>query len=47
MEAGKTVTWAEENKFTTNGNALKDDYHFVPMDLMENDGMNLSTNISN
>jgi hypothetical protein len=29
MEAGKTATWAEENKFTTYGNALRDDYHFV------------------
>ena len=31
MEAGKTAFWAEENKFTTYGNALRDDYHFVPI----------------
>jgi hypothetical protein len=31
IEAGKTATWAEENKFTTYGNALRDDYHFVPI----------------
>jgi hypothetical protein len=31
MEAGKTATWAEENKFTTYGNALRDDYRFVPI----------------
>ena len=31
IEAGKTAVWAEENKFTTYGNALRDDYHFVPI----------------
>ena len=31
MEAGKTAAWAEDNKFTTYGNALRDDYHFVPI----------------
>ena len=31
MEAGKTAAWAEDRKFTTYGNALKDDYHFVPI----------------
>jgi hypothetical protein len=31
IEAGKTAVWTEENKFTTYGNALRDDYHFVPI----------------
>ena len=31
MKAGKTAAWAEDKKFTTYGNALKDDYHFVPI----------------
>ena len=31
IEADKTAVWAEENKFTTYGNALRDDYHFVPI----------------
>ena len=31
IEAGKTAAWAEDKKFTTYGNALKDDYHFVPI----------------
>ena len=26
MEAGKTAAWAEDNMFTTYGNALRDDY---------------------
>ena len=30
MEAGKTTAWAEDNMFTTYGNA-RDDYHFVPI----------------
>ena len=31
LKAGKTAAWAEDRKFTTYGNALKDDYHFVPI----------------
>ena len=31
IETGKTAVWAEENKFTTYGNARRDDYHFFPM----------------
>ena len=28
---GLAAVWAEENKFATYGNALRDDYHFVPI----------------
>ena len=35
IEAGKTAAWAEDNMFTTYGNALRDDYHFVPIAAVE------------
>ena len=31
LQLSKTAIWAEENKFTIYGNALRDDYHFVPI----------------
>ena len=31
MKAGKKAAWAEDKKFTVYGNALKDDYQFVPI----------------